>query len=49
VTFLVDKAGVIRFVHPGMEYHDPDGREGHEVCANDMASIRTAIEGLLAE
>jgi peroxiredoxin len=49
VTFLVDKSGVIRFVHPGMEYHDADGREGHEVCANDMATLRAAIESLLAE
>ena len=49
VTFLVDKAGVIRFVHPGMEYHDADGQEGHEMCADDMASLRTAIERLLAE
>jgi peroxiredoxin len=48
VTFLLDRAGVIRFVHPGMEYHDADGQEGHEMCANDMASIRAAIERLLA-
>lgn len=49
VTFILDKNGIIRFVHPGMEYHDADGREGHEVCVNDMANIRTAIEKLLAE
>jgi len=49
VTFLLDKAGIIQFVHPGMEYHDADGREGHEMCANDMANIRAAIERLLAE
>lgn len=49
VTFVVDKAGVIRFVHPGMEYHDPDGNEGHEACHQDMATIRATIERLLAE
>ena len=49
VTFLLDKAGVIRFVHPGMEYHDASGPEGHPMCVDDMASIRTAIEQLIAE
>ena len=49
VTFLLDKSGVIRFVHPGMEYHDPNGAEGHAMCAADMAGIRTEIERLLAE
>jgi peroxiredoxin len=29
VTFLLDKSGIIQFVHPGMEYHDPNGIEGH--------------------
>jgi len=24
VTFVLEKSGVIRFVHPGMEYHDED-------------------------
>lgn len=49
VTFLLDRSGIIRFVHPGMEYHDDDGTEGHEMCVSDMASIRAAIERLLAE
>jgi peroxiredoxin len=49
VTFLLDRAGIIRFVHPGMEYHDDDGVEGHQMCVDDMASIRAAIEGLIAE
>lgn len=49
VTFLVDKAGIIQFVHPGMEYHDDDGAEGHAMCVNDMANIRAAIERLIAE
>jgi len=49
VTFLLDKTGVIQFVHPGMEYHDPNGSEGHAMCAVDMTNIRAQIERLLAE
>lgn len=49
VTFLLDKSGVIQFVHPGMEYHDPNGSEGHAMCAVDMVEIRSEIERLLAE
>jgi len=49
VTFVVDKSGIIQFVHPGMEYHDAAGSEEHAMCVNDMARIRTAIERLIAE
>ena len=49
VTFLLDKSGVIRFVHPGMEYHDDNGDEKHTMCVDDMGNIRAAIERLLAE
>lgn len=49
VTFLLDKSGIIQFVHPGMEYHDDDGVEGHAMCVNDMGNIRAAIERLIAE
>jgi peroxiredoxin len=49
VTFLLDKSGIIRFVHPGMEYHDDDGAEEHAMCVDDMANIRAAIERLIAE
>jgi hypothetical protein len=31
VTFLLDKKGIIRFVHPGMEYHDSNGSEERRV------------------
>jgi peroxiredoxin len=48
-TFLLDKSGIIRFVHPGMEYHDDDGAEEHAMCVDDMANIRAAIERLIAE
>jgi peroxiredoxin len=49
VTFLLDRSGIIRLVHPGMEYHDDDGVEGHATCVDDMANIRAAIERLIAE
>jgi len=49
VTFILDKSGVIQFVHPGMEYHDDNGSEQHVMCANDMGRIRAAIERLIAE
>jgi len=49
VTFLLDKSGVIQYVHPGMEYHDPNGLEGHAMCATDMAGIRSEIERLLSQ
>lgn len=49
VTFLLDKSGVIRFVHPGMEYHDDNGDEEHSMCVDDMGNIRAAVERLLAE
>ena len=48
VTFLLDKQGVIRFVHPGMEYHDENGSAGHAMCVDDMSAIRREIERLLA-
>lgn len=49
VTFLLDKSGVIRFIHPGMEYHDTDGPDDHAMCVDDLARIRGTIELLLAE
>lgn len=49
VTFLLDKSGITQYVHPGMEYHDPNGMEGHAMCATDMTDIRAQIEHLLAE
>ena len=53
VTFLLDKSGVIQYVHPGMEYHDTDDiahdSEVHAMCANDMVGIRSEIVRLLAE
>ncbi|MGE4070302.1 MAG: redoxin domain-containing protein [Lysobacterales bacterium] len=49
VTFLLDKQGIIRFVHPGMEYHEANGSQDHEICASDMSLIRASVKRLLAE
>lgn len=49
VTFILDKSGVIQFVHPGMEYHEDNGSEQHQMCTNDMGRVRAAIERLIAE
>jgi peroxiredoxin len=49
VTFIVDKSGVIQFVHPAMEYHDDNGSKQHAMCANDMGRVRAAIERLIAK
>jgi peroxiredoxin len=49
VTFVLDKRGVIRFIHPGMEYHDASGSDEHAMCVDDMRAIRATIERLLAE
>jgi hypothetical protein len=49
VAFILEKAGVIRFVHPGMECHDDGGDEEHAMCVDEMAKIRSIIEQLIAE
>lgn len=41
---------MIRFIHPGMEYHDaPDWPhpDQHAMCAADIGNIRAAIDRLL--
>ena len=49
VTFILDKSGIIQFVHPGMEYHDDNGTKLHKMCSDDMVRIRAVIERLVAE
>lgn len=49
VTFILDKSGIIQFIHPGMEYHEDNGSELHTMCAEDMGRIRATIERLIAE
>ena len=49
VSFLVDRDGIIRYVHPGGEFHE--GTEGglpqHESCNRDYRVIETEIVKLL--
>jgi peroxiredoxin len=47
-SFVLDRRGVIRYVHPGPEYH-PGGPPEHEACRRDYADVRAALEALLAE
>jgi thiol-disulfide isomerase/thioredoxin len=49
VTFILNRKGVVRFVHPGMEYHDGAASEEHAACENDFHVIRATIERLLSE
>ncbi len=50
VSFLVDREGVIRYVHPGGEFHS--GENGamptHAACQRDMALIENKIVTLLS-
>ncbi len=45
VSFLIDKRGVIRYVHPGGEYHLGE----HESCQRNYKDIEQTINRLLAE
>ncbi len=47
-SFLIDRKGVIRFVHPGPEFH-PGGPPDHAQCRADYRNLRIAIQALLAE
>jgi len=49
VSFIVDKQGVIRYVHPGGEYHESNGSPAHEICDADFKTIQKVITDLLAE
>jgi peroxiredoxin len=49
VSFILDKNGIIRYVHPGGEYHPPSGSPGHAMCERDFKQIHSAIENLLTE
>jgi peroxiredoxin len=49
VSFLVDQQGMIRYIHPGGEFHE--GQQGgtptHEACNRDIHFIRGEIAKLL--
>jgi peroxiredoxin len=49
VSFIVDKHGVIRYVHPGGEYHPSNGSPAHEMCDADFKTIEKTIANLLNE
>jgi len=50
VSFVVDKRGVIRYVHPGGEFHEGQAAgEGHARCERDYKEIEQVISRLLAE
>ena len=46
VSFLIDRDGIIRFVHDGGEYH-ADGGAGHEECAAAHRALEAAIRRAL--
>ena len=48
ISFLVDRKGIIRFVHDGGEFHTGGG-PGHEECNAAYEVLRRAIEEVLAE
>ena len=50
VSFIVDKHGVIRYVHPGGEFHEnSEGNSNHAVCERDFKTIDKTVAKLLAE
>ena len=46
VTFLIDRNGIIRFVHDGGELH-PGGGAGHAECNRAYEALQAAIETAL--
>lgn len=47
-SFLLDRKGVIRWIHPGGEYHSGGG-DGHEECRTARKSLEEEIVKLLDE
>jgi len=48
VSFLLDRRGIVRFVHPGPEFR-PTSNPREKRLNQDYQDIRTAIEALLRE
>jgi len=48
VTLLLDARGMIRFAHPGPEFH-PSTEPEHAECAADFADLERAIDLVLRE
>ena len=50
VSFVVDKNGIIRYVHPGGEFHETRaGEEGHAACEREYRVIEGVVRRLLRE
>ena len=50
VSFVVDKTGIIRYVHPGGEFHPArPGEEGHARCDREYREVDQIIDRLLWE
>ena len=50
VSFIVDKQGIIRYVHPGGQYHlAADNSPLQTMCERDFHRIESTIETLLQE
>ena len=47
VSFLIDRAGKIRWAHPGPQFH-AGGPAGHEQCREDCGDLDAAIAYLLS-
>lgn len=43
VSFLIDRKGIIRYIHPGGEYHK-EMAEGHEKCVSDYSELNSKIQ-----
>jgi hypothetical protein len=48
VSFLLDRRGIVRWIHPGGEYHESDA-PAHARCDADYSELRRMVEELLAE
>ena len=48
VTWVLDRGGRFRFIHPGGEYH-PGGGAEHTQCRSDEQALRRTLDRLLAE
>jgi peroxiredoxin len=48
ITWVLDRRGRIRFIHPGGEYHT-GGNADHAQCRSDEAKLRQTIAALAAE
>ena len=46
ITWVLDRKGTIRFVHPGGEYHDAGGGLDHERCRSDFREIENVVDTL---